>query len=275
MQKKEKSKNHNKIKYGKVSSMNSISNRVEIIGVPGSGKSTIFKAACRLWNHKAAWVYFNKLLQPKKPVILSPRSWLKYILNDQSIVFNQNMQEQAGIRFLQQNSDFVDFCWKYINDNVGNARGGFDLRTRAIYYLFKDFCRLQLIHELADVRLCLIDEGILQKSFLVEGKHDISNDDLSKYINLAPLPRAVFIVEISNPDEIIVRLRGREKNLSIFQGKDDGELKASIRKYQEFFIRLSDILSSKGIEVYKIESDISVEANAKVIIKELSHMMNV
>ena len=139
---------------------------IEIIGPPGIGKTTLYNALCKNWRSSMKWTHQNAILNPA-PLRSDLSKWIRYQAKK---LFNMDLSKSVplefGLRFAQSHPRLVNFCWRQLSDeNVFPEEMG-GLRFRSGYLLYLDFCRYQAITELRPKVPCLLNEGLLQKSFL-------------------------------------------------------------------------------------------------------------
>lgn len=244
---------------------NNTSKIVEIIGPPGVGKSTIFKSLCKEWNSDLNWIYQDALLAPSKPTLTNTGKWLEYNLR---IILGKkrsgSIPVEYGMRFIRNNKAFANFCWNHLSDSKALLNWEIDNRFRSAHFLFNDFCRYQAIIEAENPRLCLIDEGFLQKSFLISGKEQ-SLPFLDEYLSLLPLPHSIVYIDLKDRNIITERLKNREKIIASHEGKDTIGLLDETENWQRTLLSVLDKLRSKHVRVYEINGEHSIPENVHTI----------
>ena len=255
-----------------MSPLNSKNKIIEIIGPPGVGKSTLYKLLCKSWHPDRPWIYQDALLAPEIPNILNFINWVEYkyrVLKGKKRA--KSIPIDYGLRFINNHEKFADLCWNYLGNNSDRINGNLDKRFRSAYFLFTDFCRYQAIEEKLKEKYCLIDEGFLQKSFLVESK-DLDYTHLEKYISLAPLPYAVIYINVANDSLIQERLKLRNKTIASHLGKNDDELLTDINNWKYTL----DLITNKLIEtdtlIYKVDGAKPLKENIQDVLKFLSEI---
>lgn len=248
---------------------------IEIIGPPGVGKSTIYQSLCRKWESASEWVY-PELLLTAKPSLLSVRNWLWYkmrrLLHKKPV---KSVPVDYGLRFDVDQQLLAKFCWKHLSDNSFYDDGDTNKRFRSAYFLFTTFCLYQAIIEKAAAKPCIIDEGLLQRSFFIK---DNDADDqrakelLNEYLSLVPLPYAIIYIDTPDTGEVVKRLRGRSKVIASHSGKDDDGLRRDIEKWRNIQEKILENMKCAGVSIIRINSILPVKENVAQIIKMLSNL---
>ena len=244
---------------------------VEVIGPPGIGKSTIYKALCHQWRPNAPWIYQEALLTPEKPSFSAFSKWLEYQFRKFSgKPKKKSLSVDYGLQFVENNVELAHFYWNHLSDPHTYKHEEIGHRFRASYFLFSDFCRYQAILATGTDKTCVIDEGFLQKSFLLKENKQEMIDHVNSYVPLLPLPDALVYINTTNKDMILSRLGGRKKVIASQQGKDKEALLADIEKWQLLFELICEKMQQYQIPVYHIDGARSVEENAFLLNKILS-----
>jgi thymidylate kinase len=244
---------------------------IEIIGPPGVGKSTIYQSLCRTRKPGSHWVYPDVLLT-SKPGFFSFRKWLVYQLRMlQGKKLTKSIPVDYGLRFADQHHELAEFCWSLLSDAPFNRDKEIGKRFRSVYFLFTTFCTYQAIAEKCPPIPCIIEEGLLQKSFFIrddEEDHQLINELLNKYLLLVPLPYAVIYIDTPDIKEIVKRLRGRNKIIASHLDKDDAALRRDIEKWQYTYHYILERLKNAGVLIVRLNGIQPVQENVSRI-KEL------
>ncbi len=235
---------------------------IEIIGPPGVGKSTLYKALCKTWSLDSNWIYQEALLIPAKPSFLDFRKWLEYyakMLLDRKLT--KSIKTDYGLRFVNNNQALANFYWSHLSDTRTYTSDEIDKRFRSAYILFYDFCRYQAILETFYEKPCLINEGLLQKSFFVLEDEDYLHTLLNTYLSLLPLPQAVIIINTTSNSVIFERLRNRKKIIASHEGKDDSEILKDIEKWQRTLSILIEKTQDSSVKILRIDGEKPIDDN--------------
>jgi thymidylate kinase len=238
---------------------------IEIIGPPGIGKTTIYEALCTTWSPVSNWIYLDALLTPK-PRFSEFKAWFEYQLKKvlrKKIV--KSIPVEYGLRFVEEYQDLANFYWNHLSNPDIYHDGEIKKRFRSAYFLYADFCKYQAILESRSSKPCIINEGLLQKSFLIQDDKQLMRDVINKYVPLLPLPHAIIYINTPNIGLVLERLRSRKKIIASHFGKGDKELKDDIENWQLLLNTISEIMQRKGVPVYNIDGDRSIEENVVAI----------
>jgi hypothetical protein len=246
---------------------------VELIGPPGVGKSKLYEEMARKYYKEKDWISMEHLLAPKSPGLNFPVRWLEHQYRK---LFDKNriksIPTEYGLRFIKENEKFAEFCWNHIS--TSQMHNSPDKRYRAAYFLFTEFCRYQAILEKKHSRPCLIEEGFLQKSYLIHQEKQLMEELLDEYIKLIPLPHAVIGIDTQEKGLILSRLKTRKKTIPSHTGKDDSLLLSDIELWQHLVQTAIDKLKRSGVFVFNIDGSLPLAekaASTHAFLKSLSH----
>jgi adenylate kinase family enzyme len=236
---------------------------IELVGPPGIGKSTLYKALCKDWRSGCNWIYQEKLLS-NQPTINSPKKWLQYQVKKMLATHNgHSIPVEYGMRFTEKNNKTANYLWNYLNENMVCGDDMIGQKFRAAYFLFKDYSRYQAIWEKESNMPCIIDEGLLEKSFFVLDNRNKMNEKMETYLDIVPLPNALIYFDTDDPEVIVERLLTRSKTIASHKGKSREELKQNIQNWQELLKIITGKLLEKEIPVYRLEGLHSVQQNVQ------------
>jgi thymidylate kinase len=253
--------------------LNGKSKTIEIIGPPGTGKSTLYNLLCKSWSPTHPWIYQDALLAPEKPHIIHFVKWIEYkyrILTGKKRA--KSIPADFGLRFINNHVQFADLCWNYLNNTNNGINGNLDKRFRSAYFLFTDFCRYQAIEEKAKSQNCLIDEGFLQKSFLVKDSKSSCTRLLEEYLSLVPPPSAIIYINVADDILIKERLRARNKIIASHLGKDDSDLLDDIKNWKVTLDLIASKLHRVNTRIYRVDGEKPIKENVQSILKFLSEI---
>jgi hypothetical protein len=225
---------------------------IEIIGPPGVGKSTLYKAFCKKWNSQANWIFPEKLLSSNQP-LSQFTFWPEYHLRKLLSKDCKTIPVEFGNRYIENHKELSQFLWRHVSDPVVYDDDQIGKRFRASYFLFRDFCRYQAIWEANSNKPCIIDEGLLEKSFFVSTDEQLMISTMNEYLPLVPLPHAIIYVNTRHNDVIADRLINRKKIIASHMGKDKKALEKDIELWQFLFELIIQRMTEYKIPVYSID----------------------
>ncbi|HEY8897722.1 MAG TPA: hypothetical protein VIM79_23010 [Niastella sp.] len=247
---------------------------IEIIGPPGVGKSTIYQSLCRQWDTNAHWVYPEVLLTGKPP-LTHFRKWMAYRMR---ILLHKKLKKSIpvdyGLRFDENHQALANFCWKHLSETGFYEEKDANKRFRSAYFLFSSFCLYQAINEKATADPCIIEEGLLQKSFFIKD-NEVNNQQslnlLNQYLQLVPLPYAIIYIDTPDTNEVVKRLRGRGKVIASHLGKDDDALRRDIDNWRYIQDNIIQKMQQSGVGIMRINSMQPVKENVAQILKMVNN----
>jgi len=246
--------------------MNKRANIVEFIGAPGVGKSSVYKALCRSWDSKQNWVHQNILLYSQKKTSYPLLSWINYkIRSFLKINFQHSLPVNGGVQYVQDHESLAKFYWDHLSNPEFTSNEDMGLRFRSAFFLFRDFCKYQAIHDNANGKVCVIDEGVLQKSFLIHEDVLMTQSLLDEYFSLCELPKAVFWVHVESLEIILERLTNRHKYIASHVGKNEESLMEETKKWAKLIKLIADQLEKQGVKVYQLDGTLPIKNNVEKV----------
>jgi hypothetical protein len=176
---------------------------------------------------------------------------------------------EFGLRFAQLHPELANFCWQQLSDENVCANIKIEMRFRSAFLLYLDFCRYQAIAEKESITPCVLNEGLLQKSFLIQRDLRVMLDLINKYLSLVPLPRAIIYINSEDKELIVERLINREKIIATHLGKNKKELLEDIITWQYQLELIISWMLDHNVMVYNIDGARSVKENILFITKIL------
>ncbi|WP_276499735.1 hypothetical protein [Pontibacter litorisediminis] len=235
---------------------------IEIVGPPGVGKTTIYDSLCGLWEESSNWIYQDALLLPERPSILDFNNFLIYytkkILRKK---LSKSIPTEYGLRFIDNNPILANFFWNLLSDSRIYNSQEVDKRFRAAYHLFYDFCRYQAVLESNCPKPCVINEGLLQKSFFINDDEQYVTELINVYLSLLPLPRAILFIDAEDKEVIFNRLKGRQKIIASHMNKDDEALLLDIEKWQNLLNIIAEKSRNFNVYVCKVDGEKPISEN--------------
>jgi hypothetical protein len=239
---------------------------IEFVGPPGVGKSSIYQSLCRQWNKDNNWIHQDALLAPRKPGLLDFPNWLAYNLQ---VLLGKKLAKsipaEYGLRFADHHRDLAGFYWNHLSDPAFLQGRALNQRFRSAYFLFSDFCRYQAIRESASDRPCVIDEGLLQKSFLLHDDQQLMRNLMRRYLSLVPLPYAMVYINTPDKQVILERLHKREKKLPAHVEKNAQAALAETAKWQQLLQMILEMVKEQQVITYAVDGSKPIKENVKLI----------
>jgi guanylate kinase len=239
---------------------------IEIIGPPGVGKSTLFKCLCREWQPKANWIYQEALLAPAYTKLVTLNKWFTYhLIKKLGKSRIKKIPIELGLRFAHEHLDLVNFYWDLLSDAAVYDNKQTSKKFRSAYFLYAEFCKYQAIYESNPSKFCLINEGLLQKSFLIHSDPAFTKNVISKYITVVPLPYAIIYLDVNNIDIIVQRLKSRDKVIASHLNKNLEELFNDIAAWQYALNTIVEETEKLDTIVLRIDGARSITENVSQI----------
>jgi deoxyadenosine/deoxycytidine kinase len=235
---------------------------IEIIGPPGVGKTAIYDSLCKTWQFKSGWIY------PEALMVDQASGFKKFFYFKLRKVLGKkisgSMPVDYGLRFAANNQALSKFYWSHLSNVQVYANEEASMRFRSAYFLFSDFCKYQAVVEQKLNIPCIINEGLLQKSFLINKDAAFMKDALASYLSLLPLPDAVFYIN-TNKHLIVQRLLNRKKVIASQAGRDYNGLLADTEKWQNLLDLVLEKMHSMHIPVYNVDGAKTIRENVSYL----------
>lgn len=239
---------------------------IEMIGPPGIGKSALYHTLVRRWRPASNWVPQDLLLGPARPGGMNPAAWLPYVLHRlRKGKTHKTLPADYGLRFAEEHQAYAALCWDLLSRPDLTPVSSPGPRFRAAYLLFLDFCRYQAIREKPGLQACLLEEGLLQKSFLVQDDVATMEALIRQYVSLVPLPQALIYIDTADPQVILDRLQRRTKTLFSHRGRSPELLARETGKWQRMLALVLEQARLAGVAIYPIDGARPLQENAALI----------
>ncbi len=251
-----------------------LSGIIEMIGPPGVGKTAIYDALCRTWNLKSKWIYPEALMISRSQTSGAVKSLdllLRRLLRKK---VSKAIPVDYGLRFATNNQALAEFYWRHLSDVRVYTDEEYPLRFRSAYFLFSDFCKYEAAIEQETKLPCIINEGFLQKTFLLNSDEDFMKNTLASYLTLVPLPNAIFHVTAPNKYLIVQRLLNRRKIIASHVGKNYKDLLVDTERWQHLLDLILVQMESLHVPIYTIDASKSIKENVRYLQNLLNNKLS-
>lgn len=256
---------------------------VEIIGPSGSGKSTIYKFLKKEWKSEYNWVTFDQLQASHENIFDKISRKISKSLKKPpfSKVNPRKTQVNPEWGFVKNHNDtflgneYSDFKTVLMDLVQEHCRSGFldiDKRFITVYMVMWSIAYIERIKSFKnDDRYCILPQGEGLISRIMHLNSPTFNDKaLEKYLDSAPFPDLLIFLNVDE-DEILDRIKTRERSSSLHNGMDEKKIRAYTKKTNILFQKASEILEQDGVPVYRINAVESIEQVVDSIILVLSY----
>ncbi|RYY16487.1 MAG: hypothetical protein EOO04_26875 [Chitinophagaceae bacterium] len=240
---------------------------IEIIGPPGVGKTTLYDALTKAWSPSCTWTYQEALLTPV-PAIAEFSSWVEYRLKRiLKKKLSTSVASDLGFRFIHLHPELANFCLEHLSGEAREANI-LAMRFRSLSLLYTDFCRYQAIDERVSDKPCIVNEGLLQKSFLNRSDLSVMSDLVNQYLAFVPKPEAVLYIN-TDKELIVDRLVKRRKLIATHSGKSQQELLMDIANWQTQLGIITAWMADHHVKVYTLDGALSIHENVNAVLNIL------
>jgi thymidylate kinase len=245
---------------------------IELAGIPGAGKTTIYKQLGRLYgqlilSEEALWLTMKQgLADPawKYIVPLLPDFWGIKIAGS---IFKRSTDFLRSLSFfLSQNKELLTI--------LGKSEESKNQEELLYFWLMEFYAKFNFINKnLSSGKYFLIDEGFIQKAVsLFAYGNVIRPKEVKSYIWSIPLPAAVFIVEAEEETS----LKRIEYNERIRMNNIPKEEKHSFYKKCSEVIEISSyVLEKRGSCVIKVDNRKSIETPLRDLKRHIHNVLKI
>lgn len=244
---------------------------VELCGIAGVGKSTIFKAMISKWNTSADWVP-GHFLYPQEKLRFDTLS--KFILSvERKLTTGEgNIDERAmkayGDRFLTLHPAYIDACWNNIFSREHKRVDGLDIRFDKARYLYSTLQKFQFLKESETGKTTVIDEGLTHRiaNGMYRGESpEKEREEIYHLVRLMPLPDALVYVD-AETEEVVQRLVNRRKVILSHQSMSQTHLQHNCQRSKERMAVVIKNMESRNVPILRIDAKTEIAVNAASII---------
>ena len=238
---------------------------VEFIGVPGAGKSTVYREVTRRWRRVDNWVPVEVLLQAQPVFGTGALGALEKRLRSTTgrrLGFDRSEIRLAANRFVTAHPWFASATWSAIDkfptpiERARRVEVRFDLAT-----FWLDLCgRVQLAREREDCRICLIDEGLLHNNFLASA---LDTSTIAEATKAVPLMPAGVVHCVAPADVAMARQLHRGRTPPTYRGLSTDETLSKLHSSKQRVDLICSYLEAAGTPVLEINTEGALDTNAR------------
>ncbi len=260
---------------------------VELIGVPGVGKTTVFKEVERLWENGCRWVPETHIEPTKdvkcdrRPYRYHVRTYARYLWSRcrgaprwaNRAVLNPAVYEEACQEFVNREKALVDMCWDNISRRIPSVNGD-DHRLFYLQYLYKLFGRIQFIAAHSTTKTILTDEGLVHNLGIMlnpDDSYEKRDRDIRHIIRHAPMPAAVLFLQARGA-ATVERLLKRGHRIKIHERLTEKQLLTVVENGLLLKEEVISILEEAGIHTYRVDASPRPEFIGNTIIELLNRI---
>ena len=260
---------------------------VEVVGLPGSGKTTVSKKACKrrrkdtgktgqTRTRMCMWSYaypvalcrrispiqtdlfcrqlFPRFIHPVGQRL--PNNLISYIKSGAKTE-NKDGTDDYSSDFLRLSKQLAD---KYTEDN--------NRRTKVVEMIDNRLTECDIMDaELSDDVVVLFDEGFVQRTHSIfcppKPLQDIERDDLRQYLSAMPEPDFVVFLDVT-PELAEKRMQSRKDGYpDSYSHMNTDEILSNLKRTEKCFDTVASILSEMDIQVARIENTETPEGAAE------------
>lgn len=255
---------------------------VELIGPSGVGKTAIYQQLKKDWTSEYNWVPYDYVKHSRKKVL---KGYIRKIFS-RFIPLLFNKKESFETTRIVNEWKFIDksneifLGDKYsdlkstVMDLVGNhcdeGFDGSDKRFITVYMIMWSIAHIETVRSIkGDDRLCILKQG---EGFVSRIMHlntpSFNEKSLKQYLHVIPFPDILIQLDV-HPDEIISRIKQRDRTSSLHKGMDDEMLYKYTTKTIKYFNTSMEVAKKSGSQVYKLDSTLKNVTQTSSMVKEI------
>jgi len=243
---------------------------IELIGVPGVGKTTTYKYLKNLKTDDSEWKLFEELFIKPLPKQVDLKGKVKTLIKGllglpTAPKVKVAHESKVLDDFRTQNEELIELFWHTTMTKNQNIYGK-DLRFHSVYYMMMIFQNLQAIKDNKSDKCFVLDEGLILNLnyFTNESLEEPIDDQIAKVLDQIFLPSGVVFFE-GDIDTVIERTKTRGK----LKARDEYlseemlvQARAETALEKQNYVKA---VESRNIPVLRLEARDSVESKAKRI----------
>lgn len=243
---------------------------IELVGVPGIGKTTTYKYLKNIQSENDNWKLLEDIFRKPPPEKAGFKHKLKNILKNLlglpttykvKVVHDNKVLDD----FMTQNEDLINIFWEVTMTKNQNIDGK-DLRFHSVYYMMMIFENLQAIKTLSSNKCYILDEGLILNLnyFTNEALEENLDSQISRVLDKIYLPVGLVLFE-GDVETVIERtinrgkLKPRDQNMSEDMMRKSRNATACEKR------NFVNAVQARNVPVLRINAKNAVESNAKEI----------
>jgi len=247
-----------------------MANYIELVGVPGVGKTSTYKYLKNLQTENDNWKIFEDIFKKPQPQQVGLKKKFQTLIKGLlglptapkvQMVPDNNVLDD----FMAENEELIELFWETTMTKNQNIYGK-DLRFHSVYYMMMVFKNLQAIKNQKTKKCYVLDEGlILNLNYFTNGDLEEPKDSqISKVLDMIFLPSGVVLFE-GDVDTIIERTKTRGK----LKPRDEYLSEEMLRKSREdtaieklYYVKA---VEGRNVPIIRLNAQDSIESKAKII----------
>jgi len=242
---------------------------IELLGIPGSGKTTIYNELCNKYKDKGydvidydRSIYLEANKYNYEGLLGGIYRLITYVCGEKKVKYNPlyySIQNKYMFEFILKQSDLI-----YYIVNTMKTRGIDDFDSiRVLEWFSKLQCQHSIFHnyQSSENGVLILPEGFTQLtlSLFVYGTGEVTVEDINKYLNLIPKPDMIFYIE-AMPKTCYRRIKIRGFPRRMVRMKLGEKQAIEFLKACDDYVQLIlDYYSRIGIKVIQINNNGSIQ----------------
>lgn len=260
--------------------------RIDFLGSPGVGKSTIYSELIKCRNKSSNWVTPEEaaLVLAEEYLAQSTGTTMKYfaiatfripfLFQFNKLFANQIINKYGAEILKEKGSNYSDFLDAALSGILSKEKEPMR-RLIGINWFYGVYKRTILFENSKSKRTVLFDESLSQKVYgIILSKKSFLKKTIPDYFKFMPSPAGLVYCK-TDIEELFERITKRHKVIAGHSALSKEELLEYIEVQAEISAIGKNIIKSRDIPVIEIDTSNSLEYNTKVIdafIKEINDM---
>jgi deoxyadenosine/deoxycytidine kinase len=241
---------------------------IELVGVPGIGKSTTYKYLRNIHTDEDNWLLLEHLFKNSTPRPVGVKQKVRTLI---SKILGLPMAPKVKVAhdnkflfdFMAQNEALIDIFWDITMTKNKNLFGK-DLRFTTVNYIMMVFKNLQAILDYKTNKCVVLDEGIMinLSHFTNRALEEPFESQISSVLDKFTLPSGIVFFD-GDVETVIERTKIRGKLKVEDENLSDEMLKKSREETAFERRKYVEIADSRGIPILRLDAGDSIESKAK------------